>query len=348
VTVVPEAGLSRTAWPVEAHDVLTAVARLRDVGVRTPLLASEEVDRIVGHRVLVKAETSQRTGSFKFRGAYNAMAALSEDQRERGVIGASSGNHALALALSGKLLGASVTVVVPDDAPVAKAERIRALRARILTYDHRDPLGRDAIVHETARRHHLTVVPSASHPKVVAGAGTTAYEMFEDVPDLSAILVPVGGGGLAAGTALVARSVRPAAKVYGVEPVQAADTHFSVRAGRVLSIPPPRTVADGLRHTRPPALTFEINRRLLADVITVAESEIANAMACLWREYRIVAEPSGAVAFAGLLKSGRRLPDGSVGVIVSGGNVDWPVYRMLVDIATDRDARRRHADRLLH
>ncbi|MFM9493686.1 threonine/serine dehydratase [Streptomyces galilaeus] len=317
-------------------EVVDAVERLRGVAVVTPMLTSTEVDTLAGRTVWVKAENLQRTGSFKLRGAYNAVACLDAARRAPGVIAASSGNHAQALALAAHLHKVPATVVIPADAPAAKKEAIDALGARIVSYDrHRQR--RDEIVQRIADRDGLTIVPSANDRTVIAGAGTVGWEMLQEVHDLAAILVPVGGGGLAAGMALAASGHH--VKVIGVEPAVADDTLRSLRVGRPVPIPPPVTIADGLGHTEPAKLPFEINRQLLADVITVSEQAIAEAMAYLWRYYRSAAEPSGAVAFAGLLQAADRLPDGPVGVVLSGANVDWPAYRSLLDIAMQRTER---------
>ncbi|WP_233360125.1 threonine/serine dehydratase [Streptomyces sp. CRPSP2-6A1] len=323
-------------------DVLYAAQRLRHVAVRTPVLSSSLIDDLVGRRVSLKMENHQLTGSFKFRGAYTAVGSLPELKRKAGVIGASSGNHGQALALAARLLGASATVVLPDDAPAAKRRAIEALRARVVTY-RRGVDNRDITVQEIAHRERLTVVPSSDHPAVIAGAGTAALEMLQALPDLAAILVPVGGGGLAAGTAIAARAYSPRLKVFGVEPVTANDTQRSLRAGHRIRISTPATIADGLRHTEPAPMPFAINQQYLTDVITVPEGDIVEAMASLWRNYKVVAEPSGAVAFAGLLRAAHRLPEGRIGVIVSGGNVDWGSYRTMLDIAIDRQGRRIHA-----
>lgn len=321
------------------HDVLYAAERLRGAAVRTPLLTSAAIDDLVHRRVVLKAETQQHAGSFKFRGAYNALA-LGRSEREAGVVGASSGNHGFALALAARMLNTSATVVLPEDAPAVKQEAIRKLEARIAAYNrHTD--NRDAIVHQIAHRQKLTIVPPANHPKVIAGAGTVAWEMLQETPDLAAILLPVGGGALAAGTALVAAAHNPNLKVYGVEPANADDTHRSLRAGRITSIKPPATLADSLRHTEPAKIPFAINHRFLTDIITVSEGDIADAMAHLWQHYRTVTEPSGAVALAGLIRAARRLPEGRIGVIISGGNVDWTLYRKVLDIAMDRQERAR-------
>lgn len=332
-------GKDRTVSGMTSANVLGAAELLRRQAVRTPMLTSAAFDALLGgRRVLVKAENQQRTGSFKFRGAYHALATMSSGQRSAGVIAASSGNHAQALALAAHLHHTPATVVIPSDAPNSKRAAIEALHARIITYDrHRDR--RDALVHVSAHRMGLTLVPSSNDRAVIAGAGTVAWEMLQEAHDLAAILVPVGGGGLAAGTALAAAGHNPRLRVIGVEPATANDTHRSLRSGRRTPIPPPDTIADGLRHTEPAPLPFEINQHLLHDVVTVPEGAIADAMAYLWRYYRTAAEPSGAVALAGLIRAADRLPDGPVGVVVSGGNVDWPAYRTLLDIAMERTER---------
>ncbi|MEV0487384.1 pyridoxal-phosphate dependent enzyme [Streptomyces sp. NPDC050508] len=333
---------SRVVPGVTSDNVLMAMEVVRREAVRTPMVASAVFDEIVGRRVWVKDETKQRTGSFKFRGAYYAVATASSDQRNAGFIAGSSGNHAQALALAARLHDASATVVIPSDAPASKRSAIEAFGARIFPYDRRRDR-REALVQQIAYRSGLTVVPSSDHREVIAGAGTVAWEMLQEVNDLVAIVVPVGGGGLAAGSALAALGHNPRLRVIGVEPATADDTHRSIKSGRLTSIRPPDTIADGLRHTEPALIPFGINKSLLHDVVTVPEGAIADAMAYLWRYYRTAAEPSGAVALAGLLQVADRLPDGPVGVVVSGGNVDWPDYRKLLDIAMDRTERNPHA-----
>ncbi|MEW2117678.1 threonine/serine dehydratase [Streptomyces sp. NPDC005474] len=332
---------------MSVHLILHAVENLRGIAVRTPMLTSAALNEQLGRTVWVKAENQQLTGSFKLRGAYNALACLDADVRGRGVVGASSGNHATALALAGRRLEAPVTVVVPDDLPSVKRQAIEALGARIVSY-RRLSGRRDALVHEIAHRGGLTIVPSANDEQVIAGAGTVGWEMLQEHPDLTELLVPVGGGGLAAGTALAASAHNPGLRVVGVEPAAADDTHRSLQAGRPVSIPAPRTIADGLGHTEPARIPFHINQRLLDGVVTVPEAAISEAMAHLWRLFRLVVEPSGAVAFAGLLHSAARLPDGPVGVVVSGGNVDWNTYKTQVDLAMTRLETPPHAAAVLH
>ncbi|MFB7085740.1 threonine/serine dehydratase [Streptomyces sp. NPDC056296] len=299
-------------------------------------------DAMVGRRIVIKAENQQRTASFKMRGAYNALATMRESDREAGVIGASSGNHAQALALASHLLRTTATVVIPADAPDTKVDAIRGLGARIVTYDRADGR-RDELVAQLAKEKGLTIVPSSDHPAVIAGAGTVAWEMLQDLQDLAAIVVPVGGGGLAAGTLLAAQVLNPRLKVFGVEPANGNDMHLSVRAGRIRQIPPPSTIADGVRHTQPSPLPFEIINGLITDVITVPDRDIVDAMAHLWSDYHTAAEPTGALALAGVLRAADRLPDGPIGVVASGGNVDWSSYRKLLDTAMERRGRTKHA-----
>jgi threonine dehydratase len=330
-----------------SDNVLMAMEVIRHAVVRTPMVTSADFDGLVGRRVWVKDESKQGTGSFKFRGAYYAVATATSAERSAGFISGSSGNHAQALALAAHLHNTSATVVIPSDAPAAKRSAIEAFGARIVTYDRRRDR-RDALVQQIACRTGLTVVPSSNHRGVIAGAGTVAWEMLQEVNDLVALFVPVGGGGLAAGSALAAAAHNPRLRVIGVEPATANDTHRSLRNGRLTPIPPPDTIADGLRHTEPARIPFEINKRLLHSVVTVPEGAIVDAMAYLWRYYSTAAEPSGAVALAGLLQVADRLPDGPVGVVLSGGNVDWPSYRTLLDIAMERTERNPDAAPVLH
>lgn len=316
------------ALPLTARDVYRAQRRLRGIAAATPVLSSPALNAVVSRSVACKAEALQRTGSFKFRGAYNAVAALGPARRQRGVIGASSGNHAQALALAGQLLGVPVTVVVPRDAPEAKVDGARLLGARVVTYD-RYTDNRDEITGSLAAGYGYTVVPSADDPSVMAGAGTVALELLRQAPSLAMILVPVGGGGLAAGTAVAAKDINPGITVIGVEPRKGADTAASLRAGRLVTLPAvPDTIADGLRHTSPAPLPWEVNKVLLDEVITVTDESIVQAMRQAFEYLKIVAEPSGAVALAALTTTG--LPPGPAGVVVSGGSVSYGTFGALM------------------
>ncbi|MEV7177728.1 threonine/serine dehydratase [Kitasatospora sp. NPDC093679] len=320
--------MSPAGLPLAAADVYEAQRRLQNIAVLTPAIANPVLDHAAGRPVTVKVEALQHTGSFKFRGAYNALAALTPASRRHGVIGASSGNHAQALALAGQLLGAPVTVVVPHDAPRQKLEGARALGATVVTH-HRERDDRDALVADLADRHGYTVIPSAGHRDVMAGAGTVALELLQQAPGLTAVLVPVGGGGLAAGTAVAAKHIDPAIKVIGVEPEAAGDTAASLRAGALTSLASvPDTIADGLRHTCPAALPWEVNRVMLDDVITVTDAQIIRAMAAAFQHLKVVAEPSGAVALAAAEQLD--LPPGPVGVVISGGSVGIGSFHQLM------------------
>jgi threo-3-hydroxy-L-aspartate ammonia-lyase len=325
------------ALPLTAADIYRAQRRLRGVAAATPVLSSPVLDDTAARTVACKAEALQRTGSFKFRGAYNAVASLSDASRRRGVVGASSGNHAQALALAGRLLAVPVTVVVPRDAPAAKVNGARLLGARVVTYDrHRDD--RDEITASLAAEYGYSIVPSANHPAVLAGAGTVALELLRQAPGLTTILVPVGGGGLAAGTAVAAKDINRDITVIGVEPESGADMAASLRAGHLVTLPAvPDTIADGLRHTSPAGLPWEVNKMLLDDVVTVTDGHIVQAMRWAFDHLKIVTEPSGAAALAAL--TGPGLPSGPVGVVISGGSVDFGTFRALMaglSHATDR------------
>ena len=266
------------ALPLTAADICLAQRRLRGVAAATPVLSSPALDEAAGRPLVCKAEALQRSGSFKFRGAYNAVAALAHARRQRGVVGASSGNHAQALALAGRLLRVPVTVVVPCDAPGVKVDGARSLGASVVAYDRcRDD--RDEITRGLALEHGYAVVPSADDPCVMAGAGTVAVELLRQAPGLAMILVPVGGGGLAAGTVVAAKDINRGITVIGVEPRAGGNTAASLRVGHRVTLPAvPDTIADGLRHTSPAPLPWEVNKVLLDDVITVTDDDIVQAM----------------------------------------------------------------------
>jgi threonine dehydratase len=301
-------------------DVRAAASRLHGVAHRTPVLTACTLDQRVGARVFIKAENFQRVGAFKFRGAYNAIAQLDPDRHAAGVVAYSSGNHAQAVALAASLLGTKAVIVMPQDAPPTKVAATRGYGAEIVGYD-RYTEDREAVAARIAAERGLTVLPPYDHPHVMAGQGTVALELLEETGPLDALVVPMGGGGLMAGCATVAKALHPAIRVVGVEPARADDTSRSFEAGERVRIPVPRTIADGLAVATPGELTFAVNRRLVDEVVLVDEDEIRSAMAFAFERLKVVIEPSGAVTLAALL-AGRvaGLPP-RVGVVFSGGNV---------------------------
>ncbi|MCX4918997.1 threonine/serine dehydratase [Streptomyces sp. NPDC060011] len=320
------------AAELTADDVIQAAATLQGVAVRTPLLSSRGLGRACGVDARFKAELHQHTNAFKFRGAYNHVSGLAPSVRKRGVIGASSGNHAQALALTARLLDIKATVVVPDDCPESKISAISAEGARIIRYRQGQD-DRDRMVEELAAESGASIVPSSNSYPVMAGNGTVALEMLEDDPGLQTLLVPLGGGGLAAGCATIAKALKPEIRVIGVEPLGANDTYLSWLSGAPSFIPHASTIADGLRHQTPSARALTVNTRLLDDVLLVSDDEIAEAMRLAFAHLKVVPEPSGACAMAALV-SGRGLSGAKgVGVVLSGGNVDWWNFRMLADPA---------------
>jgi threo-3-hydroxy-L-aspartate ammonia-lyase len=306
---------------ITLDDVRAAADRLEGVAHRTPVLRSRTLDARTGASVHLKAECLQRGGAFKFRGAYNMISALPEDARRRGVVAYSSGNHAQAVAIASGLLGSHATILMPADTPPAKMEATRGYGAEVVTYDRytqdREALGA-ALADE---RGGLELVPPYEHPAVMAGQGTAALELLGEVPDIDLLLVPVGGGGLIAGSATAVKALRPGVRVVGVEPEAGDDTRQSLAAGERVRIETPRTIADGQQADTPGRLTFEVNRRLVDAVEVVSDAEIVAVMAFLFDRMKLVAEPSGASALAALLAGRIDAAGARVGVIVSGGNV---------------------------
>jgi threo-3-hydroxy-L-aspartate ammonia-lyase len=297
-------------------------ARTRIAGAarRTPVLRSRTLDGRLGATVHFKCENLQRTGSFKFRGAYHALSRLDAAARQRGVITYSSGNHAQALAAAGRLLGIAVTVVMPSDAPAVKRAATAGYGAEIVSYDpareQREPIGR-----KLAEDRGSTLIPPYDHPDVIAGQGTVAAELFEEVPDLDLLLVPTGGAGLLSGCAVAARHLAPACRVIGIEPALADDATRSFRSGVLQQVERPQTIADGLRTPALGEHTFPLVRSCVHDMQTVSEAAIGDAVRYYYYRMKLVVEPSGAVSLAALL-SGAVAPAGRIGIIVSGGNVD--------------------------
>jgi threonine dehydratase len=299
---------------IGAGDVHAAAERLGGHAHRTPVFHSRTLDELTGAEVVLKAESLQRVGAFKYRGAFNAISRLDDEQLRRGVAAYSSGNHAQAVALAASEHGADAVIVMPEDAPAAKRAATSGYGAEIVTYD-RYAGGREEIGRRLAEERGLTLIPPYDHPHVIAGQGTVGLELLDQAGPLDAIIVPVGGGGLAA-------ALSPATEVHGVEPAAGDDTKRSLEAGRPVEIPIPRTIADGQGATTPGKLTFPINRKLLAGVSLASDAEIVAAMRFLFERVKLVAEPSGAIALAALLSGGLKLAGRRVGVVISGGNVD--------------------------
>ncbi|MFE6354915.1 threo-3-hydroxy-L-aspartate ammonia-lyase [Streptomyces rochei] len=317
------------APPVTFVDVRDAAARLDGVAHRTPVLTSRALDALVGAETFVKCENFQRVGAFKFRGAYNAASRLSAGQLAKGITAYSSGNHAQAVALAARELGTTAVVLMPEDAPRAKREATAGYGAEIVTYD-RYTQDRTALGEALAEERGLALIPPYDHPHVIAGQGTAALELLEETGPLDALVVPVGGGGLIAGSATAAKALHPGIQVIGVEPEAGDDTKRSLDSGARVTIPVPRTIADGQALPTPGELTFSLNRRLVDAITLVSDDEIVAAMRFAFERLKIVLEPSGATALAALL-AGRPEPrPRRIGVIASGGNVDAGRFAELI------------------
>jgi len=305
---------------VSLQDIRDAAQRIAGAAHRTPVLRSRTLDALTGARVYLKAENLQRAGAFKFRGAYNAIARLSADQLARGIAAYSSGNHAQAIALAAGELGSSAVIVMPADTPAAKLDAVAGYGAEIITYD-RYTGNREEIGERLAAERGLALIPPYEHPDVMAGQGTAALELLEEVGALDALVVPVGGGGLIAGSATAAKGLQPGIRVIGVEPAAGDDTKRSLEAGERVRIPVPRTIADGQAAPIPGELTFSINRRLVDEIVLVTDDEIRDGLRFAVDRLKQVMEPSGASGLAALL-AGRVQPvPARIGVIISGGNV---------------------------
>jgi threo-3-hydroxy-L-aspartate ammonia-lyase len=302
--------------PVTLDDVEAAARRLQGVAVETPLLRLP-----LGDDLFVKPESLQRTGSFKFRGAYNAVHALDPAVRAHGVATFSSGNHAQGVALAANLHGVPAAIVMPDDAPAVKAEATLGYGAEVISFSRATGDGEE-LQREVAAERGMTVVHAYEDPPIMAGQGTAVRELLEDVPDLDAIVAPVGGGGLLAGTAIAARALNPNIRLFAVETVGADDTAQSFRRGERVSIPQPTTIADGIRLRTPGERTFAIVQSHVDDVLVVSDEAVLDTLRFIIQRMKIVAEPTGAVALTAVLAG--RVPDRyrRVGVFVTGGNID--------------------------
>jgi threonine dehydratase len=310
-------------------DVVSAAERLGGVVNRTPIVTSATFNQRAGAEVFFKCENMQRIGAFKFRGAYNALSRLSQAEKARGVVTHSSGNHAQGIALAARLLGISATIVMPGDAPASKMAATQGYGATIVTYD-RLTQNREEISARLAREQNMVLVPPYDHPDIMAGQGTAALELLENVPDLDILVVPVGGGGLLSGCATAAKAMRPGIRVFGVETETSNDWWQSFRCGERVRISPPQTIADGIRTQQPGELTFPVVRQYVEDILLVSDEQVIEALNFMLIRMKILAEPTGAVAPAAVLKRLIDAPGAKIGVIVSGGNIDPTLLAQLL------------------
>jgi len=313
---------------VTFDDIAAAHERLKGHARRTPVLTSATVDALSGARVFFKCENFQRMGAFKFRGAYNALSRLSDEERTRGVLAFSSGNHAQAVALAGRLLNISTVIVMPEDAPRVKLDATRGYGGEVVLY--RKGENREEVSRKLCEERSLTLIPPFDHPHIIAGQGTAAKELIEDAGPIDALLVPCGGGGLISGCAIAARRLAPECRVIGVEPAAGDDATRSFKQKKLVKIEVPDTIADGARTTSLGKLTFALVLKYVSDMLTVSDDELLRSMFFLWERMKIVVEPTGALAACAVLEKKLNLEKLRVGVILSGGNVDlrWAASQM--------------------
>ena len=314
---------------VSFADIAAAHERIKAHALRTPAVTSTTVDAMIDGHAFFKCENLQRMGAFKFRGAYNALSQLDADRKKRGVITYSSGNHAQAVALAGKLLGIRTVIVMPEDAPQVKLEATRAYGANVVKYRKGDQ--REEVAGKLAAEHQLTLIPPFDHEDVIAGQGTAAKELIEDVGPLDLLLVPCGGGGLLSGSAIAAKHLAPKCRVMGVEPEGGNDATQSFVQKRLVTIAAPDTIADGARTPSLGKLTFPIVMRYVDEMLTVTDEELARTMFWIWERMKLVVEPTGALATTALLQQKVKAKGMKVGVILSGGNVDlrWAAAQVI-------------------
>lgn len=316
--------------PVTLADIRAAAERIRGIAHHTPVFTSRTFDSLAGAAVFFKCENFQRGGAFKIRGASNFIRSIPKDQLSRGVVTYSSGNHAQGVAIAAAAVRTKATIVMPADAPKSKIDATRGYGAEVVTYD-RLTGNREAIGKRISEETGATIVPPYDHPWTIAGQGTVALELLEEVPDLDALVVCIGGGGLMSGCSTAAKALRPGIRIFGVEPEDGNDTYLSFRSGSRVEIPMPQTIADGLRAQKPGAITFPIIQRNVEDIVLVSDSEIRATMKFLLTRMKMVVEPSGAVPPSAILH--HKIPKGSrkIGAVVSGGNVDLEFLQTLGD-----------------
>jgi threonine dehydratase len=320
------------AQPLSLADVKAAAERLHGVARRTPLLTSTSLDVRLGASVHLKCENFQRAGAFKFRGAYNRIVQLSLDERRRGVVAFSSGNHAQGVALAAKMLDAPAVIIMPTDAPPMKLAATKGYGAEVILYD-RATGDRAAMAAELARERGLTVVPPFDDPAIIAGQGTATLELLEDEPEIDLLAVPLGGGGLLAGACLAASEREREIEIYGVEPEAGDDWVQSLARGERVSIPVPQTIADGAQTTSPGAINFPIVRTMARGVVTVSDRELREAIAFAFERLKIVIEPTGALALAALMSGKIDVAGRRAGAIISGGNIGAAAFAAALEAA---------------
>jgi threonine dehydratase len=302
-------------------DVEAAAQRIAGHANRTPVNTSRTLNDMLGAEVFFKCENFQRMGAFKFRGAFNALSKFTPEQRKGGVVAFSSGNHAQGIALSAKLLGMPATIVMPHDAPAAKIAATKGYGANVVVYD-RYKEDREAIGRDLAEKHGMTLIPPYDHPDVLAGQGTAAKELFEEVGTLDALFTPLGGGGLLSGTALATRALAPQCQLYGVEPEAGNDGQQSLRSGSIVHIDTPKTIADGAQTQYLGNYTFGIIKRDVTDIVTASDAQLVQAMRFFAERMKMIVEPTGCLGLAAVTQMKDALKGKRVGVIISGGNVD--------------------------
>lgn len=310
-------------------DVVAAARRIEGHAHRTPVLTSRTANRELGAEVFFKCENYQRMGAFKFRGAFNALSKFDAAQRRHGVVAFSSGNHAQGIALSAQLLGIPATIVMPHDAPAAKVAATKEYGATVVVYD-RYTEDREAIGRQLAQEQGLTLIPPYDHPDILAGQGTAAKELFEEVGALDTLFVCLGGGGLLSGSALATRALAPDCKLYGVEPEAGNDGQQSLRSGNIVKIDTPKTIADGAQTQYLGNYTFGIIKREVDDILTASDAQLVEAMRFFAERMKMVVEPTGCLGFAAARAMASELRGQRVGVIISGGNIDLNTYSKLL------------------
>ncbi len=318
---------------ISFDDVKSAAERIAGVANRTPVVTSGTIDALTGYRVYFKCENFQRVGAFKFRGAYNALSRLSEAEKARGVVTHSSGNHAQGIALAAKLLGIPATIVMPTDAPTSKLAATRGYGAEVVLYD-RQKRERSEVSAQLAQERGLTFIHPYDHPHVMAGQGTAALELLEEAPDLEVLVAPIGGGGLLSGCATAAKALQPDIRIFGVETDNSNDWWQSFQRNERVKIPPPSTIADGIRTQQPGQLTFPVIRQKVEEVLLVSDAQVIETMLFLLARMKILVEPTGAVAPAAVWQKLVGPPGSRVGVIISGGNVDAKLLAQLINTAS--------------